>query len=172
MTFQPKYSLWHLLLTEHNNNTFSKSVNHIQPNLGLSLMLKTSLGECTDNVSASNTFNLYHSFGYGGPRENWLSECRVPCNQTVYELNMQMHHQNNIGSQGDGLNDLVGKGVLLTIYLANFVVEERIETLIYDTGNFLAQAGGNLGLFLGFSCLSLLFAIIKLFKKALNYLGL
>ena len=85
---------------------------------------------------------------------------------------MQMHHQNNIGSQGDGLNDLVGKGVLLTIYLANFVVEERIETLIYDTGNFLAQAGGNLGLFLGFSCLSLLFAIIKLFKKALNYLGL
>jgi hypothetical protein len=40
-------------------------------------------------------------------------------------------------------------------------VEERIETLVYDVGSFLAAAGGNLGLLLGFSCLSTIFGFIN-----------
>jgi hypothetical protein len=39
-------------------------------------------------------------------------------------------------------------------------VEERVETLVYDAGNFLAAVGGNLGLLLGFSCLSTVFTLI------------
>jgi hypothetical protein len=40
------------------------------------------------------------------------------------------------------------------------LVEEQVETLIYDAGGFLAAAGGNLGLFVGFSCLSVIFSIL------------
>jgi hypothetical protein len=39
-------------------------------------------------------------------------------------------------------------------------VEKQVESLIYDAGNFFAAVGGNLGLFLGFSCLSIIFATI------------
>ena len=44
-------------------------------------------------------------------------------------------------------------------------VEKQEETLIYDFGNFLAAIGGNLGLFLGFSCLSIIFAGVDLIMK-------
>jgi len=39
-------------------------------------------------------------------------------------------------------------------------VEKQVESLIYDAGNSFAAVGGNLGLFLGFSCLSMVFATI------------
>jgi len=42
--------------------------------------------------------------------------------------------------------------------------EEEVETYIYDNENFLTALGGNLGLFLGFSCLSVL---LKLLEKIL-----
>jgi hypothetical protein len=43
-------------------------------------------------------------------------------------------------------------------------VEERIETLAFGGGSLLAEIGGNIGLLLGFSLLSLLFSLLKLFK--------
>ena len=64
---------------------------------------------------------------------------------------------------------LAKDGVLLTIRFKKLFVEEHVETLIYDTGNFLAQAGGNLGLFLGFSCLSMLLAIVNFIRKTLKF---
>jgi hypothetical protein len=53
----------------------------------------------------------------------------------------------------------------LVIYYETFDVEEHVESLVYDAGNLLISIGGNLGLFLGFSCLSVLFALINLFTK-------
>ena len=46
----------------------------------------------------------------------------------------------------------------------DFIIEREMETLIYDTGTFFTQVGGNLGLFLGFSCFSLLIGTIDLMK--------
>ena len=40
-------------------------------------------------------------------------------------------------------------------------MEERVESLVYDFSAFLVATGGNLGLFLGFSCLSVGFGIIN-----------
>ena len=51
--------------------------------------------------------------------------------------------------------------VFLSIGYENFNTELHFETLIYDTGNFLTQIGGNLGLFLGISCFSALAALTK-----------
>ena len=47
-------------------------------------------------------------------------------------------------------------------------VEEQIESLEYDVGTFWTAAGGNLGLFLGFSVLSVFFSI---FDYVQQYVG-
>jgi hypothetical protein len=53
----------------------------------------------------------------------------------------------------------------LSFNLESFMVEERVEALVYDEVNFIAAAGGNLGLFLGFSCFSVLIALMKQVRK-------
>ena len=44
-------------------------------------------------------------------------------------------------------------------------VEKEVETLVYDAGNFFAAIGGNLGLFLGFSCLTMILKCVDFVKK-------
>jgi hypothetical protein len=39
-------------------------------------------------------------------------------------------------------------------------VEELFEMIVFDIGSLLVGAGGNLGLFLGFSCLSIVFSLL------------
>ena len=57
-------------------------------------------------------------------------------------------------------SNISATSVLLELVYDSPLVEERVETLVYDAGNFLTAVGGNIGLFLGFSCLSVLFSII------------
>ena len=57
---------------------------------------------------------------------------------------------------------------LLCLYYSSLMVEERIESFVYDFGNFLAAAGGNLSLSLGFSCLSALLAFVRYLKQRLD----
>jgi Amiloride-sensitive sodium channel len=65
-----------------------------------------------------------------------------------------------------------GEIFYLLYYYLTLATEQRIQSLDYDFGNFLVAAGGNLGLFLGMSCLSVLWsladflqAIARNFKK-------
>jgi hypothetical protein len=50
----------------------------------------------------------------------------------------------------------------LGLAFSSLDVESRVETLVYDTGSMLAAAGGYLGLFLGFSCLTCLTSFVDL----------
>jgi hypothetical protein len=47
-------------------------------------------------------------------------------------------------------------------------VESRYETLVYDFGTMLAATGGNLGLMLGFSCLTCIEGIIDFLEIVFN----
>ena len=58
----------------------------------------------------------------------------------------------------------------LKIDSSSLDVEEKVETLVYDIGSFLAAAGGNLSLMLGFSCLSVLLNIIILLESKIRFL--
>jgi hypothetical protein len=53
----------------------------------------------------------------------------------------------------------------MTVYYQTHATEERTEILVYDVGSLLVAAGGNLGLFMGFSVLSILLAITRHFIK-------
>ena len=57
----------------------------------------------------------------------------------------------------------------LFYFFRSLVVEQHREVLIYDLGGFLAAAGGNLGLCLGFSCLSVLFTWVDCLKAILYW---
>jgi hypothetical protein len=57
--------------------------------------------------------------------------------------------------------ELNNKTYNFMMYFKNFDVEESVEALAYDMGAFLAEAGGNLGLALGFSCLSIILGFIN-----------
>jgi len=52
-----------------------------------------------------------------------------------------------------------GEIFYLLFYYLTLTTEQRIQSLDYDFGNFLVAAGGNLGLFLGMSCLSVLWLL-------------
>ena len=65
----------------------------------------------------------------------------------------------------DNMSIYNGTNAYLVLVYETLSVEEHFETLVFDFGSLLAAAGGNLGLFLGFSCLSLLISF-------LDYLGM
>ncbi len=52
----------------------------------------------------------------------------------------------------------------VSFYYDSLDIEERIETLAFGGGSLLAEIGGNIGLLLGFSLLSLLFSVLKILK--------
>ena len=64
-------------------------------------------------------------------------------------------------TQGNLVEPYVG----LIPYYTTLEVEVEVETYVYDIGSFLASVGGNLGLLLGFSCLTVIFASINIAKK-------
>jgi hypothetical protein len=49
-------------------------------------------------------------------------------------------------------------------------IEERTGVLVYDMVSFLSAVGGNLGLFVGFSCLSVISAAIEACWSLICYL--
>jgi hypothetical protein len=50
---------------------------------------------------------------------------------------------------------------LLDLSYETYSVEEQFEKFVFDIGSLLVAAGGNLGLFLGFSCLSIVFSVLE-----------
>ena len=82
--------------------------------------------------------------------------CPLPCERNVYNYNLNHIHENSL-SEEQPKADAGCKFVYMSFYYSTFIIEQQVETLIYDVGGFLAAAGGNLGLCLGFSCLSVLF---------------
>ena len=99
----------------------------------------------------------------------WLQECPIPCDQTVYHSKLIQYHINNlVGHDEEFVNQVQKHGAMLGISFETFAIHEQVETLVIDIGNFLSQIGGNLGLFLGVSCLSLLTGIIQFSWQAVR----
>ncbi len=48
---------------------------------------------------------------------------------------------------------------------SSYNVEEQFESLVYDLGSFFVSAGGNIGLVLGFSILSIALSVISLAEE-------
>ena len=118
----------------------------------------TTITECNNREDADRA---YWEFRFLGKFTQKLGKygCPVPCQHLYYRLKPNYYHKNNAHLPASMANISDGL-ILLYLYWSYLPVEETIESLEYDLTNFLVSAGGNLGLFLGFSCLSVFFGII------------
>ena len=124
------------------------------------------LKECQDDKSGQETYATYADLFYTTKRKNWLKACPIHCKQTVYQPNVRRYHYNVwMPLSNNPSKEVLQKFVLFSFGYDTFVREVSVETLVYDAGSFLAAIGGNLGLFLGFSCFSLLIGLIELAAK-------
>ncbi len=92
---------------------------------------------------------------------------------SVSDLNVDLNlvHSNSVI---DPLNEQqldVNKSFVFSFCYLFMDVEEKTETLVYDLGTFLAALGGNLGLALGFSCLSILLGIVNYLTQLETYIA-
>ena len=92
--------------------------------------------------------------------------CPFPCIKLSYKVSLKYFHETawpDIYKPANFSNKF-----FLSLFFDTFDMVENEETLVYDAGNFFAAAGGHLGLFLGFSCLSLLMQIIDYLNLHFN----
>jgi hypothetical protein len=84
--------------------------------------------------------------------------CPFPCDEQSYEISLKYFHETSWPdfSKPESFNSTF----FLVLFYDTFDVVESKETLVYDVGDLFAAAGGHLGLFLGFSCLSVLMQVI------------
>ena len=83
----------------------------------------------------------------------------MPCKHTSYKVSLESFLKNTIEIYTDG--PIENKTFTFNYFYDTLNTEQRIESLDYDFGSFLVNAGGNLGLFLGLSCLSILLYCVK-----------
>ncbi len=90
-------------------------------------------GECRDKDAANNTLNKFIETIFSMGREKWLRSCPLPCHQKVYDVNVQKFHSNSMSSVNWSAN-----AVHLFLSFDSFLIEESIESLVYDVGSFFA----------------------------------
>ena len=59
-------------------------------------------------------------------------------------------------------------GFVLAYFYGSLSMEMKTEKLVYDFGNALVAVGGSMGLFLGFSCLSIAWTVLEFVYKKCN----
>lgn len=116
--------------------------------------------ECTNASVADHVYWTYVNHIVDFALNPSQHGCPIPCRQTSYKIKMKLYQENNAYMPPQ---IPLSKGHFTFYpYWSTLATEEKVENLEYDLTNLLVSAGGNLGLFLGFSCLSILFTIIEL----------
>ena len=118
--------------------------------------------ECKDENSAADALrNVMGIFKDFFTNTN-IYGCLPPCKITHFEIDLKLYHENSLylyekltSAENIDKPDVTEQGFGLFYFYETLIVEEKIETLIFDLGGVFAAAGGNLGLCLGISCLSI-----------------
>ena len=148
-----------LSIRKHFKNPYSCMIQEMKSIVPQDL----EMNECPNTTIAGEVLWSYSAFMSGFTVKPWSYGCPIPCKLKSYKFTINSLHTNTRVFPLYEPED--HKYFIFTYYFASLNVEERIESLEYDFGNLLVAAGGNLGLFLGFSCLTVLFAIIDFIKN-------
>jgi hypothetical protein len=124
--------------------------------------------ECTNETEGKDSIRKlqYIFLDFAGNTDSF--GCPLPCARLCYSFTLAPLHKNSILFEVP--QNFSSDVYLLSYYYKTLLVEKQVETLVYDFGGFLAAAGGNLGLCLGFSCLSILFTLNQWTKSFLQWL--
>ena len=96
--------------------------------------------------------------------------CPLPCTQKSYNFNLEYFSKYSFLGAEEPVN-LDNENFKFVMFFRSVDTEESTETLVYDFTNFLTAAGGNLGLFMGFSCFSLVHWFFVLINKIFSYIN-
>ena len=92
--------------------------------------------------------------------------CPRACNTTKLNVDLMVGHRNTFIDPLKEFEFEPGRFYLLSFCWDHLDIEEHHEALTYDLSSFLAAAGGNLGLALGYSCLNVFIYVVELiFRK-------
>jgi hypothetical protein len=128
-----------------------------------------NLTECADYLSGVNASKKYQTIIFDFYPNPGQFGCKPPCEKSIYTVNINTYHFNSILWEGSPASR-DGNYYHLFYYYSSNLVQKQVEVLVYDFGGFIAAAGGNLGLCLGFSCLSILFTTTHWTQKALQWI--
>ena len=121
----------------------------------------STLRECNNVEEAIKMYWKFVEYHGTFVTNSWHYNCPVPCKQKSYKLKLDFYHKSS-ALLPQSLSAIDSEELFtLNIFYSPFTVEEKIESLEYDFANVLVSAGGNLGLFLGFSCLTVMFKAIE-----------
>ena len=121
--------------------------------------------ECLNDESAKITDDTWQNIFYSDAKYLWLQRCPIPCKQTIFEAKVSKFHKNYNSKKAVDLESTNKSFLYFSFGYETFNKKNHSKNLIYNTGNFLTQVGGNLGLFLGFSCFSVIVTIIECLNK-------
>ena len=121
---------------------------------------------CDSLTAAQNTmFEFYSAFGAFVSNFSKYN-CPLPCRQLSYTYNIKYFHKHSWPDMKGSPRELMETGGIVALAYSSLLVEERYEAYVYDLENLMTSIGGNLGLFLGFSCFSTFVTLLKfLFHK-------
>jgi hypothetical protein len=121
---------------------------------------------CSNQTLAADTYKKYKETTMNFLR--YSVRCPVPCRQQSFDVKVDFFDKNSFIDVDDTYpQNVLDSTVFVSICYSSILIETRVETYLYDLGNFLTSAGGNLGLLLGFSCLSVFFILLKCLKRSL-----
>ena len=124
------------------------------------------LPECTTLNDAAQTHKTYSEETRKYDGKTWLLGCPMPCLQLQYRFTLSELHMNNwIDPRKMYPPEFVKEYYSISASFETMDIEKQEENLVYDSGSFFAAIGGNLGLFLGFSCFSIIVAAIDFIAK-------
>ena len=116
--------------------------------------------KCTDNSSAKNAGKVLFKFINDFIENSSAYGCPTPCMQTFFQYDLQYFHKNVDHYFYDTVDDIF----YISVFYKHLELEEFDEMLVYDHWSFLAVTGGNLGLLLDLSGMSVLFYLIRKLK--------
>ena len=116
---------------------------------------ESSIPRCKNKSEGQNAMSTFEIIIMFELYSSVISKCPIPCSQTSYSVNVDYLTPKSWNGR-----DFEANMSLLMVSFNSLDVEEMVETLIYDFGSLMTSVGGNLGLFLGFSCFSSLIMLI------------
>ncbi len=122
--------------------------------------------QCKLKKDAKQTFKAFTDVIYDFLAYTERYGCPVPCDEPSYEISLKYFHETSFPDYHKPEN--FTNTFFLLLFYETFDTVENKETLVYDVGDLFAAAGGHLGLFLGFSCLSLLMQILDYVLEYFN----
>ena len=122
------------------------------------------LDECSDIKDAVNASEAFRDIFMSMVEESASFGCPRSCRHKSYKVSLE--YVNKFSLPASDLDSTASPLLILALFFSSLNIEQVIETYECDFESFLVAVGGNLGLFMGFSCLTILVLVLECLKKS------